>query len=346
MSGQASNEFRALGEASEWLIRLRAEPDSEEAVKSWIRWCEEDPANATAFERIQRLWRQMDHLADENLDHASHASIQHAVHSATIATLLRPSTRRSRWRDWRLAATILFAISASAGWYALKVRTRAVPLSTANTQNHVASLPDGSLVNLAGKTFVVVNFAGRERRLRMSSGEAFFEVHPDKTRPFVVRAGPLDVTAVGTEFDVKSEAGRVSVTVAEGVVAVQPVRRANANASDAPWRIGPGYQFIYSDGSGSTALTSVNTSSVLAWREGRLDYVNAPLTQVIADVSRYTHHPVEIADPSIGKLTFTGTVFTDSTDAWLKALPGVLPVRLQSGAAGGVVIVRAASMRH
>jgi len=42
---------RALGEASQWLARLRTEPDSEDALTGWLRWCETDAANAEAFER-------------------------------------------------------------------------------------------------------------------------------------------------------------------------------------------------------------------------------------------------------------------------------------------------------
>jgi len=204
--------------------------------------------------------------------------------------------------------------------------------------NRLASLPDGSSIHLAAKTSVAVDFTGSERRLRMSAGEAFFKVRPDKTRPFIVRAGPLNVTAVGTAFDVKADQGRFSVTVQEGVVTVAPDKVPGRWVSDMAWRVGPGYQFQYSEREGTAGLTSVDTSAVLAWREGRLEYVNAPLAQVVADVNRYAPNPIEITDAPVGQLTFTGTVFTDSIDGWLRGLPGALPVQVEQGTTGRIQI--------
>jgi transmembrane sensor len=200
------------------------------------------------------------------------------------------------------------------------------------------TLPDGSLMDLGARTTVAVDFRSNERRLQLSPGEAYFKVQPDKKRPFVVHAGLLDVTAVGTAFDVKHEPSRVTVTVQEGMVVVQPADGGRHVASEATWRVGRGYQFVYSGHDATAALSSVDTSAVIAWRDGRLEYVNTPLASVLADVNRYAEHPVQLVDPSVGRLTLTGTVFTDSIDGWLQTLPGALPVRIDRTAAGVVLV--------
>jgi transmembrane sensor len=346
MSGYTPEKIRQLGEASQWLARLRLEPDSEDAVTSWLRWCEEDPANAEAFERVQRLWRQMDQVSGE-FDRLP-ADKPKVVHVSGGAASHGAGWRRGRRiTRWRAAAAVLLCAGGAGGlWYGTHDRAADVPLEIAAPEDRLASLPDGSSIHLAAKTSIEVDFGGTERRLQMSSGEAYFKVRPDKHRPFVVHAGPLNVTAVGTAFDVKADDGRVSVTVQEGIVSVAPVVAAGAWASDAAWRVGPGYQFFYSERDGSAGLSSVDTSVALAWREGRLEYVNAPLAQVITDVNRYARHPVEISDPSVAGLTFTGTVFTDSIDGWLQGLPGALPVGLERMPGGAVAIRPAASTFH
>src|SRR5258706_398066 len=320
---------RALGEASQWLARLRTEPDSEDALTGWVRWCETDAANAEAFERVQQMWRQMDQLSGDSI------VLSYAETQAASATGVRLPLWLRRWGSglhqmrWRVAAGLVCVAGALALWQVESRRVASLPLGVPAIENRAASLPDGSFVHLGAKTYVDVDFRGSERRLRMSSGEAYFKVRPDKQRPFIVRAGALEVTAVGTAFDVKAEGGRVSVTVQEGIVAVVPDKAGSGWVSDTAWRVGPGYQFQYSERDGTAGLESVDTSAVLAWREGRLEYVTVPLMQVLTDVNRYSRHPIDLADPEVGQLTFPGTVFTDSIDNWLQGLPAALPVRVE-----------------
>jgi len=330
-----TTEFtRALGEASQWLARLRAEPDSEDAVTGWLRWCETDPANGEAFERVQRLWRQMDQIRGDPIVLSSAEAQPAPATRARLPFRLRRWGRDLRPMRWRVAAGLVGVAGALALWQVESRRIANLPLGVPAFENRAASLPDGSFVHLGAKTSVDVDFRGSERLLRMSSGEAYFKVRPDKQRPFIVRAGALEVTAVGTAFDVKAESGRVSVTVQEGVVAVAPDKAGSGWVSDTAWRVGPGYQFHFSELDGTAGLESVDTSAVLAWREGRLEYVNAPLIQVLADVNRYSRHPVDLSDPEVGQLTFTGTVFTESIDNWLQGLPAALPVRVEHSASG------------
>jgi transmembrane sensor len=322
----SADELRQLSESSEWFARLRAEPDSEDVVAEWLRWRDSDPGNALAFERIQRLWHQMD--------------------QSILAPAVKGSEARRRFLGIpaRMAASValfLCAVSAATTWYLIPGHhlDGPAPSTLAASDNHVSSLPDGSALHLAENTTVDVTFGRSERHLRMSTGEAFFKVHPDKKRPFVVRAGPIDVTAVGTAFDVKAEEGRITVAVQEGVVTVAPVRGTSTWSSDVAWRVAAGYRFQYSERDGSAVLSSIDTSAAVAWREARLEYMNTPLSQVIADVNRYASQPVEIVDPSVGRLTFTGTVFTNSVDGWLRALPNALPIELDQTSAGKYVLL-------
>jgi transmembrane sensor len=79
---------------------------------------------------------------------------------------------------------------------------------------------DGSTVYLGSGSALDTNFGPDRRRLDLSQGEAWFEVAPDPSRPFVVRAGDGTATALGTVYDVKHVNGRVQVTVIEGRVEV------------------------------------------------------------------------------------------------------------------------------
>jgi transmembrane sensor len=336
-------DIRRLGEASQWFTRLRAEPNSEESLNAWLQWCELDPENGEAFRRVQVLWRQLDQVytdraeIDALLQTENRPALVGADRPSIFAALaaILPGTRRL---SWSVLAVAVCLVGAGLLWNGSHSSNGGPPLASTAAEHRTVTLPDGSLMDLGARTTVAVDFRSNERRLQLSPGEAYFKVQPDKKRPFVVHAGLLDVTAVGTAFDVKHEPSRVTVTVQEGMVVVQPADGGRHVAREATWRVGRGYQFVYSGHDATAALSSVDTSAVIAWRDGRLEYVNTPLASVLADVNRYAEHPVQLVGPSVGRLTFTGTVFTDSIDGWLQTLPGALPVRIDRTAAGVVLV--------
>jgi hypothetical protein len=93
------------------------------------------------------------------------------------------------------------------------------------------------------------------RGLARPGGEAFIKVHHDKARPFTVRAGAMSVTAVGTAFDVRREADRVTVTVEEGTIVASAIGPNGVNE----WRAGAGYQVEYSEDLRTAVVSRVDT---------------------------------------------------------------------------------------
>ncbi|RRA98915.1 FecR family protein [Larkinella rosea] len=84
-------------------------------------------------------------------------------------------------------------------------------------------LPDGSVVWLspATKLHFPERFAASQRIVQLE-GEAFFEVHRDTTRPFVIQTGKLKTEVLGTTFNVRAyrNSARFEVSVVTGKVAV------------------------------------------------------------------------------------------------------------------------------
>jgi transmembrane sensor len=186
-----------------------------------------------------------------------------------------------------------------------------------------ATLPDGSSLLLSAKATADVDFTSESRQITLSPGaEAYMRVRHDTARPFIVRAGAMTVTAVGTAFDVRRDADHVIVTVEEGTIL------ATAVGPNGPtqWRVGPDYQVDYSDDVRNAAVSRVDTQAALRWRDGELAYDDAPLDTVIADVNRYSTVHIVARDPAIGRLRYTGTVFVASVKDWVKALEAQYPI--------------------
>jgi transmembrane sensor len=83
------------------------------------------------------------------------------------------------------------------------------------------TLPDGSIVTLnkGSQISYPSRFKSKTREVVLK-GEAFFKVEPNKNKPFIVRANNIQITVVGTSFNVKTENGITEVVVETGIVQV------------------------------------------------------------------------------------------------------------------------------
>ena len=239
--------------------------------------------------------------------------------------------RSSRAFPWAVAASLVVAVSLG---YQFFHRSPVHEVLVAANQEPT-TLPDGSSLLLSAKAVAEVDFSGVIRDVVLRpDGEAFIKVHHDTARPFTVRAGDLTVTAVGTAFDVRREADRVTVTVEEGTI----VAAAVGIRGPTQWRVGAGYQVTYSEDLRSAVVSRVDTQSVLRWRDGELAYDNAPLEAVIADINRYSTVNVTVRDPKLLRLHFTGTVFVGSINDWVNALEAKYPLRASLSRDGDIAI--------
>jgi len=76
-------------------------------------------------------------------------------------------------------------------------------------------LPDGSEIWINAKSTIHFpkQFSPTLREVYLDEGEAFFEVKKDKTKPFIVHAGKLKTTVLGTSFSIKYYASIKSTRV-------------------------------------------------------------------------------------------------------------------------------------
>ncbi len=289
-------------QAADWFLRLREEA-SEDELRDWTQWCSEDAENLREYERIRATWQGLGQLPTGGGRNIAATSARYRALAAAAACLLIGGAAGLAWKS---------------GWF---MQDKQV-LSTQKTTNESATLPDGSTLTLAPRTNVAVDFSGATRSLDLSQGEAYFTVHPDKLKPFVVKTAGLQVTAVGTAFNIRSVPDRVVVTVTEGMVEA-------ANGAES-WRVAAGHQIDYDLRHRSARIAAVDPDRELGWREGRLEYLDKPLATVVADANRYSERRIEIADPQLEALTYTGTIFTQSLDDWLQAMESTFDIDVET----------------
>jgi transmembrane sensor len=312
-------------EACDWLVRLSDEDAGARDRDAFERWLAADPRHGETYDSLSRTWEDIRALRG-------------------LAALVDPAPRRPFWRrlpqafaarPMRPAFAALVAAAAAAIFLLPPLFDRP-DYATAIAEMRSVALPDGSHVTLGAHSQIDVAFSETRRRIILRNGEAFFDVARNPDRPFFVHAGDAVVRVVGTKFDVRRSDARVGVSVLEGVVQVSrsgdpALRTADArrvlragerldmNRTRSPFDAAPALP----------AVERVRATPAGSWRQGRLSYDNAPLSELAADVNRYYRPGVRLASPDVGRLRITAAFRTDQIPAFMEALGAALPVDVE-----------------
>jgi transmembrane sensor len=211
--------------------------------------------------------------------------------------------------------------------------------ATAKGERRARVLADGTRVALSTDTRLSATMHGDRRELTLASGEAAFQVVHDPHRPFVVHLGDRLLRDIGTEFDASRRDGVISVTVREGMVALE-----RPEDSQRRLTLTPGSRAEHREGTQEIMVTAANADDAFSWRAGRLIYRNRPLAEVAADLSRYGEDRVEAVGPA-AQLKFTGVLTIDNQSAMVQRLAGLLPVAASSGKDGAILLSELNSTR-
>lgn len=188
-------------------------------------------------------------------------------------------------------------------------------LKTAYNQNSVA-LADGTIVHLNGNSTLEFpsSFRKKNRTVRLS-GEAYFDVKPDKNHPFVIETDYARIQVLGTSFNVKSynSQGDVEVLVTSGTVRLQDIQN-------------PGQDLILEKGDFATLKDNklqnkpLNDVNYLAWQTKMLNFNKTPLSEVVQILNRTYAVQIDLAEDKLGELRLTSKYNQMSVDALLDAM--------------------------
>lgn len=198
---------RLPARASEWLLALTEAPDDARLRAAFRAWLDACPDHARDWEEMERTYRLMGLTVPEF----------RAAWAAPPSPAPQPVGRLRRRAVAGMTALAAGLALVVASGLPLRLSADAV---TATAETQVLRLDDGSTVQLAPESAVAVALSPGDRRVHLLRGEAFFDVAPDPGRPFVVTAGAVETTVLGTAFDVKRQGDGAWVGVQRGRVRV------------------------------------------------------------------------------------------------------------------------------
>lgn len=155
-------------------------------------------------------------------------------------------------------------------------------LSTPKAQKYSLQLADGTKVwlNASSSIKFPTAFSGSTRQVSIT-GEAYFEVSPDKRRPFTVDVKGMQIEVLGTHFNVNSYSDEevIRTTLLEGSVVINQNRKSK--------KLYPGQQATVNSIGDINLVKNVNLTQVMSWKNGLFYFENSSLQEVMRELSRW-----------------------------------------------------------
>lgn len=169
-------------------------------------------------------------------------------------------------------------------------------------------LSDGTEIWLNAETELTypTQFTGDKREVTLV-GEAFFKVAKNTDLPFVVKANSMEVTVLGTAFNIScyTTDNTLTTTLIEGSVSVK------ADNKEAQ-TIVPSQQFTYNKTNTQCEIKKVNTTLFTSWMEGVYLFKDATLEEIMKKLQRWHSFSVQYADESIKNNRYSLTIERDA----------------------------------
>lgn len=219
---------------------------------------------------------------------------------------------------FRIAA-VFFAfvllISSYLLWISPSAKIEMLEISSADQVMNKVELPDGTIVSLNSNTKIVYpeKFDRTNREVTIE-GEAFFEVKPNKRKPFIIHAGKAQIQVLGTSFNVSAypELKQVEVIVETGKVQVSNKVAKTEQTNELILIPGDRGTLIYS--SNSLLKTTNQDPNFLSWKTRHLIFKSTSLGEVIRNLEKVYKVEIHLADPRLSQLLLTAQFNNYSLD--------------------------------
>lgn len=251
--------------------------------------------------------------------------------------------KRVYFRSIAVAASVLIAcvaiwgIRTNLGQGRSKQGVLSSEVSTRHGSRSKITLPDGSTVWLNVGSKLNYDYGKSENREVVLEGEAFFDVQKDENRPFLIHTRKMDITVLGTTFNVKAyrEDKTVETSLIQGKVEVtikgdrpekiilepnqkivlpnqETIADTRANVAAAGKE-----QYVLSE-------VRINPQDSLvaetAWKENYLIFNNERFEDIAVKMERWFDVNVVFQDSIVKNYRFTGTFANETVEQTLDAL--------------------------
>lgn len=278
-----------------------------------VRQFLQQPESADLFrEVLDEAWQEME---EPELDFQAMATYrQQLIQKVEGNNESTPKTTKLWTTNWMKYAAILI-LPLMFGLYQFskskkEVSAKITLIESYNPkgQRSIVTLSDGTLIYLGSnskirypKTFANV----REMEL---TGEAFFKVKRDPSRPFIIHTNSIQTKVLGTSFKIEAFKGNpIEVSVATGKVRVDRQTDNSKKQLTSVAVLTPGNAVNWDEKTNKSSLSKIAPQELEQWKDGNLTFNNRPLADVIAVLERCYNVNINISSNKLSNYRINTT---------------------------------------
>jgi|WetSurMetagenome_2_1015567.scaffolds.fasta_scaffold02296_1 transmembrane sensor len=227
------------------------------------------------------------------------------------------------------AASIIFLVMAG-GYKLMILKKQSISRDLIVASTVATDEGEKAHIYLSDSTEVILNSGSslkydpsynmKERKVQLS-GEAYFKVHTNREKPFLVQLENMTIAATGTRFNVLSynNENRVETTLEEGKI---HILFKNNKTID----LKPGDQVLYFNKTKEFILREVQTETYTSWKENKLRLIDTPIEEAFRKIARRYNVVFEIQGSKVLDLKYTATFIDESVEEVMQMLKTVSPI--------------------
>ena len=339
-----------------------------------LEWFEKSEANKKYFEEIESIWHATEIVKnrdgvnpDEAWEKIERKISPRFIKVQASSRVKEPEIPAAIFAILRIAAIIVITFGLSWGGFYIYYK-KVLNVSVAYNEvivpkgsKSIINLPDGTKIWLNAETTLKYpeKFTGKNREVSLD-GEAFFDVAKDEQKLFTVKTSDLDITALGTSFNVKSYSneGTIETTLVTGSLCVKkedvtekargillkPKQRltlvkkegkilvdyvdTEKEKVEEPSKVKEAktvVKKIEPRGEKIFLAKNVNTEMYTSWKDHKLIFRNETFESLAAKLDRWYNVEISIEGEELKEYRFTGTFERETIEQALKALQLTTP---------------------
>ena len=328
-------------------------------------WLLSDPSNQLYFSELYKIWNVAEtaNITNNEIDNSlqkvkAQIKSSEEVPQMTLSRMKKIVLTFGKW-----AAIILITLGSGIFVYKqfgknsslisqqLTYKEINVPLGSKSE----VTLPDGTTVNLnSGSKLTYSSDYGKTLRDVNFSGEGYFKVAKQKTKPFIVHTSNANIKALGTEFNVKAypDENIIETILVEGSVIINDnntSKSANVLGSKGVIlkpgeklqifknEINQNYKLdnnLQNNNSNSTLIDNkpfvvkkvADSNIETSWKEKRWIIVGTDLSSLALSLSRKYNVNVKLVDSDLNNFKFSGIIEDETIEQVLNVMKYTLPI--------------------
>lgn len=304
------------------LISYLLKEASAHQIEEIEKWRQQSAENELRFKRFELIWKTSKNLALERPIDANISLARLKDKIKNQKNIGQQTLKLAPRYIWLKAVAILVLISGM-GWFYTSYQSVEKLQTVTTNMVQVDTLSDGSVITLNEESVLEYpsKFRGKQRQVVLAKGEAFFDVTPNKKKPFLITSGSTTIRVVGTSFNVKLKNGDTEVIVESGKVQVSKGEKSIF--------LGPGEKILVSKTMNN--LAKVKTPDLLYnyYRTKMFVADDTPLWRMVEALNEAYDIKIEIGNPALEDLPLNTTFNNESLEDILQVISRTFKISIE-----------------